>query len=131
MKTLRGVDRGFTLIEVLVAITIFAIGLLALAGMQLTALNGGATSHRVTAAVGLADGIVQNLLARDAGDPLFDSAVSAGTAWPDALAVEGFSATYAIAVDTPVNGVAQITVTVNDDAFGGRTVSSTTMKRTR
>lgn len=131
MTMLQGSNRGFTLVEVLVAITIFAIGLLALAGMQLTAINGGATSQRVTAAVGLADGIVQNLMARDAGDSIFDTAVSPATAWPETLAVEGFSATYAVAVDTPVNGIAQITVTVSDDAYGGRTVSRTTLKRTR
>lgn len=122
---------GFTLIEVLVAITIFAIGLLALAGMQITAINGGSTSQRVTAAVGLADGIVQNLMARDAGDPIFDTAVSPAAAWPEALALEGFSATYAVAVNTPVTGISQITVTVTDDSFGGRSVSQTTMKRTR
>ncbi|MGE4545160.1 MAG: prepilin-type N-terminal cleavage/methylation domain-containing protein [Pedobacter sp.] len=124
-------NEGFTLIEVLVAVTIFAIGLLALAGMQITAITGGATSQRVTAAVGLADGIVQNLMARDAGDPIFDTAVSPAVAWPETLAIEGFSATYAVAVNTPVNGISQITVTVTDDAFGGRSVSQTTMKRNR
>lgn len=130
MKVLRRSD-GFTLVEVLVAITIFAIGLLALAGMQITAISGGSTSQRVTAAVGLADGIVQNLLARDADDAIFDTAVSPAAAWPDTLDIKGFSATYAVAVNTPVNGISQITVTVTDDAFGGRTVSRTTMKRTR
>jgi type IV pilus assembly protein PilV len=130
MKVLRRSD-GFTLVEVLVAITIFAIGLLALAGMQITAISGGSTSQRVTAAVGLADGIVQNLLARAADDAIFDTAVSPAAAWPDTLDIKGFSATYAVAVNTPVTGVSQITVTVTDDAFGGRTVSRTTMKRTR
>ncbi len=128
---IKYLDGGFTLIEVLVAITVFAIGLLALAGMQITAINGGATSQRVTAAVGLADGIVQNLMARDAGDPIFDTAISPAAAWPETLAIEGFSATYAVAVNTPVNGISQITVTVTDDAFGGRSVSQTTMKRNR
>ena len=76
MKFILQSKQGFTLIEVLVAITIFAIGLLALAGMQVTAIKGGATSQRITAAVALADGIVENIQARDAGDAMFDSAVS-------------------------------------------------------
>lgn len=128
---IKCLNDGFTLIEVLVAITIFAIGLLALAGMQITAINGGSTSQRVTAAVALTDGIVQNLMARDAGDPIFDTAISPAAAWPETLAIEGFSATYAVAVNTPVSGISQITVTVTDDSFGGRSVSQTTMKRTR
>lgn len=122
---------GFTLIEVLVAITIFAIGLLALAGMQVTAIKGGATSQRVTAAVALADGIVENIQARDSGDAMFDSNVSPAAEWPETLPVDGYTATYTIAVDTPVTGVAQCTVAVSDNAYAGRTVSRTTMKRTR
>jgi len=119
------------LVEVLVAITIFAVGLLALAGMQVTAIRGGATSQRVTAAVALADGIVANIQARIAEDALFDSAVSPAADWPETLAVDGYTALYTVAVDTPVTGVAQLTVRVRDNAFGGRTVSRTTIKRTR
>ena len=131
MKKKLTCSEGFTLIEVLVAITVFAIGLLALAGMQVTAIQGGTTSQRITAAVALADGIVGSIQALDSGDTMFDSAVSSGTAWPEALPVEGYTATYAVAVDTPVTGIAECTVTVSDDAFGGSTVTRTTMKRTR
>ncbi|APG25382.1 type IV pilus modification PilV family protein [Syntrophotalea acetylenica] len=131
MVMFRKKESGFTLVEILVAITIFAIGLLALAGMQITAITGGSTSQRVTAAVALADGIVQNLLARDAGDAIFASTVDPAAAWPETLPVNGFSATYAVAVNTPVAGISRITVSVADNAFGGRVVSRTTMKRTR
>ncbi len=131
MSVVMGSSKGFTLIEVLVAITIFAIGLLALAGMQVTAIKGGATAQRVTAAVALADGIVENIQARDAGDAMFDSAVNPAAAWPVALAVDGYTATYTVAVNTPVTGLAQIFVSVSDDAYAGRTVSRTTIKRAR
>lgn len=130
MKRICQSNEGFTLIEVLVALSIFAVGLLALAGMQVTAMQGGTTSQRITAAVALADGIVENIQARDASDAMFDSNVSAGTAWPEALAIEGYSATYSVAVNTPVTGVAQCTVDVSNDAFGGSTVSRVTIKRT-
>lgn len=131
MKIILRSSRGFTLIEVLVAITIFAIGLLALAGMQVTAIKGGSTALRVTTAVALADGIVENIQARDAGDAMFDSAVSPAAPWPEALAIGGYTATYTVAVNTPVTGLAQIFVSVSDDAYAGRTVSRTTIKRAR
>lgn len=51
---------GFTLVEVLVATTILAIGLLSLALMQLHALKGGSTGrHTTTAAVVARDQLEQ------------------------------------------------------------------------
>lgn len=131
MRKFIGSNKGFTLIEVLVAITIFAIGLLGLAGMQVTAIKGGSTAQRVTTAVALADGIVENIQSRDAGDAMFDSAVSPAAEWPQALAIGGYTATYTVAVNTPVTGLAQIFVSVSDDTYGGRTVTRTTIKRAR
>lgn len=131
MKKIYYFEAGFTLVEVLVALTIFAIGLLALAGMQVTAIKGGATSQRVTAAVALADGIVANIQARDAGDAFFDVAVSPAAEWPEALTINGFQVLYTVAINTPVTGIAQLTVTVRDTAFAGRSVSRTTNKRVR
>jgi type IV pilus assembly protein PilV len=42
--------KGFTLIEVLVGLVILAIGLLAIAGMQITAVKGNFFSHYLTQA---------------------------------------------------------------------------------
>ena len=42
--------KGFTLVEVLVGLTILAIGLLAIAGMQMTAVRGNFFSHYLTQA---------------------------------------------------------------------------------
>ncbi|OGQ00462.1 MAG: type IV pilus modification protein PilV [Deltaproteobacteria bacterium RBG_19FT_COMBO_60_16] len=47
-------DGGFSLIEVLVAITILAVGLLALALMQTTAIKGNALASQSTVATQLA-----------------------------------------------------------------------------
>lgn len=46
--------RGFTLLEVLVAISIFAVGVLAVASMQLSAITGNRLGNEVTQATALA-----------------------------------------------------------------------------
>ncbi len=43
-------NKGFTLIEVLVGLTLLAIGLLAIAGMQMTSVKGNFFSHYLTQA---------------------------------------------------------------------------------
>jgi len=58
-RHLRSTESGFTLAEVLIALTIFAIGLLALASMQVMSLRGNATSQRVTASTALAEGAME------------------------------------------------------------------------
>lgn len=55
--------EGFTLIEVLVAITIFAIGLLALAGMQVTGIRGNSTAQVITGKVAYAQSVIEEFVA--------------------------------------------------------------------
>jgi prepilin-type N-terminal cleavage/methylation domain-containing protein len=51
-RALRGRSEGFTLIEVMIALVILAFGLITMALMQLTAMNGGrAGRHSTQAAV--------------------------------------------------------------------------------
>ncbi|UCF95362.1 MAG: prepilin-type N-terminal cleavage/methylation domain-containing protein [Desulfobacterales bacterium] len=45
---LRGNGRGFTLIEVLIALAVFAIGILGVFSMQIRAINGNAVARGVT-----------------------------------------------------------------------------------
>ncbi len=52
-------QAGFTLIEVLVALSIFAIGLLAIAGMQLTALKSNSYAYSITAINAVASGVME------------------------------------------------------------------------
>lgn len=54
-------QKGFTLLELLVALTIFAVGLLGVAGMQLTGLRENATSQARTTAAALATGILEEI----------------------------------------------------------------------
>ena len=69
-------ENGFTLIEVLVALTIFSIGLLALASMQVTSLRGNANAQVLTSATTLAEGTLEGLLSWDADDDRLDADVT-------------------------------------------------------
>ena len=59
-KRLRG-SSGLTLIEVMIALTILAVGLLSLAAMQLEALRGGRSGHVDTFATTLAQNKAEEL----------------------------------------------------------------------
>ncbi len=60
-KKLISGQNGFTLLEVLIAISIFAIGLLAVATMQLSAIGGNRSGNRLTAATFLAEAQIETL----------------------------------------------------------------------
>jgi prepilin-type N-terminal cleavage/methylation domain-containing protein len=54
--------RGFTLIEVLIVMAIFSIGILAVAAMQMTSTRGNASARRMTEATVLAEKQIENLM---------------------------------------------------------------------
>jgi len=61
MKDKELTNRGFTLLEVLLAITIFAVGLLALATMQISAIGGNRLGNEVTQATFLGQAKLEEL----------------------------------------------------------------------
>lgn len=56
-------NDGFTLIEVMIALVILTVGLLALAGMQLTGIQGNSTAQSLTERVTAGTGIISQILA--------------------------------------------------------------------
>jgi type IV pilus assembly protein PilV len=52
---------GFTLIEIMIALVIMSIGLTALAAVQISAIRGNAFSKRMTTAVSIADGKMEQI----------------------------------------------------------------------
>ena len=132
---IRG-EQGFTLVEVLAALTIFAIGLLALAGMQITGITGNTTAQSITAKNALADGVIEEFMAMDGSDPRLAAEVT-DEAWVGATDVElagagTCSATVSVDMDpviagTTHTGLSQIQVTVTNQLEPA--VTKTVMKR--
>ncbi len=55
------VNEGFTLIEIMIALVILSFGLVALAGVQISAIKGNAFSRRITTAVSVAEQTVEQI----------------------------------------------------------------------
>lgn len=128
-------QQGFSLVELLVAISILSIALLAVAGMQVVALNANSLANGLTVASSLAQAAMEDIMSWDPNGGAFDASASNVTYDLDpktaatSLTISGagtFSATYSINTATPGSGVVEIQVRVTG---GGRNVSVTSYKR--
>jgi type IV pilus assembly protein PilV len=53
--------EGFTLIEIMIALVVLSIGLIALAGLQMSAMRGNTLSKRMTTAVSIANARIEQI----------------------------------------------------------------------
>ncbi|BCS97148.1 hypothetical protein DSLASN_27800 [Desulfoluna limicola] len=60
-----GPEKGFALIEVMVALVIFAVGIMAVLGMQITSISGGHKARNMTEAANIGANAMESLLATD------------------------------------------------------------------
>ncbi|QTA82659.1 Prepilin-type N-terminal cleavage/methylation domain-containing protein [Desulfonema limicola] len=72
-KNRIGNHAGFTLIEVLIAMVVLSIGLLAIAGMHISSIRGNKTAEEITSASNEALASFENALATDYENDLFVS----------------------------------------------------------
>jgi type IV pilus assembly protein PilV len=142
MSDFRNCQSGFTLLELLIALTIFAIGLLSIAGMQVTAIQANSSANTLSVTGAVAQKAMEEILSQD-GTALFFSTAATDAVWDldlteaaTTLNLDGageYSATYTVTPDTPTNNVTRVIVTVTGSgkAFGGgqRSVSLTSYKR--
>lgn len=102
-------DQGFTLIEVLIAISIFAVGLLAVATMQLSAIRVNSTAGQITTRITWAQDKLEELMAL----PYTDSQLqAAGSPFQETTPDGYYTISWTVTDDTPISDTKLITVTV-------------------
>ena len=104
--TLKKQD-GYTLIEVLIAITIFAVGLLAIAGMQTSAIRMNSTAGKLTSLSTWGMDKIEELSALPYFHPLLDSAGN-----PHQELSGDYTIFWTVIDNNPVTNIKNITVTV-------------------
>ena len=106
MGTLKK-ESGYTLIEVLIALTIFAVGLLAIASMQTSAIRMNSTAGKLTNLSTWGMDKIEELSALPYSHPLLDSAGN-----PHQELLGDYTISWTVIDDNPVTNTKNITVTV-------------------
>ena len=110
VKTFRNA-RGFTLIEILIAITLLAIGLLGMAGLTVGIMRGNSLSSEVTSATALAQDKMEDIKRQG-----YAGAASLAEPYNTISGYARFRRSTVVDVDTPSVGMKNVTVTVYWDA---------------
>ncbi len=104
----KNAQSGFTMVEMLVAVVILAVGLLGLAQLQITAIKANSQSATMMVASSLAQKIIEDIAAINDDDTLFTTAVTDAT-WPgspftageeDELSGGTYDVTYTVDIGT-------------------------------
>ena len=72
MSASKNSQSGFSLIELLVAVMILAVGLLGMAQLQITAIKANSQSATIMAATSIAQKAIEEIAATDPADAMFD-----------------------------------------------------------
>ena len=100
-------ENGYTLIEVLIALTIFSVGMLAIAGMQPSAIRMNSTAGKLTDLSTWGMDKIEELSALSYDDPLLDSAGN-----PHQEILGNYTISWTVIDDNPVTNTKNITVTI-------------------
>jgi type IV pilus modification protein PilV len=117
---------GFTLIEVLVALAIFAIGFLAIASLQATYIGDNASARLQTEATSMAVQVIEQLRALPFDHAEMDPA--ANPHQPPAGSTKGYNVQWVVADNLPVNNTKTVYITVSpQNRVSGRPVRMRTI----
>jgi len=100
-------EKGFTLVEILIAMTIFAIGILGVASMQVWGLRGNASAVWHTQAATFAADRIEKLMMVD-----YDDLVNGSETQGD------YTISWTVTTNNPINNTATLTVNVQWNDHG-------------
>jgi type IV pilus assembly protein PilV len=118
-------EKGYTLIEVLIAITILSVGMLALASLQTSGIRVNATANRITTRATWAQDRIEKLMAMSYSDPWLEEAGNSGNLDSagnphEVTTDDNYTVDWVVDDDNPVDNAKLIIVTVT--GYGGTTV---------
>jgi len=111
-------NRGFTLLEVMISIAIFSIGILAIAGMQIASINGNASARMQTEATTLAVERLERLIALPYNHADLDPSNN-----PHQVASGSYTIVWDVSEDVPITFTKTIIITVTAANSNAKDVS--------
>ena len=141
-------NKGFTLLEVLISVSILSVGLLSVAALQTTALTGNTSANHTTVGVQMEEEMVDRIRLNAADTPniynnldtrncaaLADPALGDCIQWRDRLGINNSGlpnafGTVTIQMDTPINKATTVVVTLTWGSGATRSITFTTMLET-
>ena len=99
--------KGFTLIEILIAVTLLTIGLLGMAGLTVGIMRGNSLSSEVTAATALTQDRMEDI--KRLG---YINTAGSSEAYNSILGYAAYRRVTTVDIDTPGVGMKTVTVTV-------------------
>lgn len=112
-------ESGFTLIEVLIAILIVTVGLLAVGTMQVSALNGSTSALTQSEAVQWGQAVIDEVLSRPDGSKYLRAGTHPMTDDPTDIipltsaSNRGYTTTWDVVDNSPVSQAKTVTATVS------------------
>jgi type IV pilus modification protein PilV len=116
-------QSGFSLVELLIAMALLAIGIFPVITMQVTAIKANSFANSISAANALAQEVMDDMMSWDISDARVNTSTAVDAVYdlngPNIagtdIAMTGagtFRAKYSTTIDTPVSGTTQIVVKI-------------------